>query len=1445
VSLAGNGAVAGQTLFGIGDDGPDAAVDADALGRAQVSPVELVVDESEGDQVDPADTEGDRVSKAEFAQLFESVTDVDESLGSYGTDGAGRVDYDLSLVRVDSQAAVTGIGSGLYALDASDTETVLDGYGQGAQILLFDNNGTIEGRTGSSTGTLYFTISVDGDTGEVTFEQAADQNIWHDDTQDSNDGEVLSLSEISTGVDVALRLTQTVTDADGDQDRAYVDLASSDEASDVAVFRVLDDGPAVNVESAVTEQERAALNLHLDESLANEVGTGGLGDATADDKASTVTVSLTPDNEEAIGELSTGDGVLSALFSGLGVQDYGTDGAGSRNDTLSLVLSGASVRTDLVVTALKGTALESLTVGERTVSLVQLDPNVVEGRIAGTAGSTADDYVAFRITLVGGGAPETATLQVNQFLAIDHGPDTPSLLDEAKELLLGSGDSLKLRLSTEVVDGDGDRVTDQADVALIDSDNTFVSFDDDGPTAQKRDLDAVANGEDPPQPLLLDESAEDDPDTPEYEGDGKREASDDFSWYFVTDKTDIDYGTDGAGSVQGYRLSLKNSSGALAQGVASGMYALEPADQLDIDVDGDGIGQGEQILLFDNNGTIEGRTGTSTGTLYFTIEVDNSGVVTFTQKLNIWHSVTDNNDDPQALTLPAGSTDGYSLVMTQTLVDADGDTSEASVSLAGWDAVSEKALFVIEDDGPTAGPETADSEAIQAVDTNLMLILDVSGSFAFATDYQNYVRIEVLKKSAIELLDRYEAYGQVKVNIITFEEFASNPSALNGLPGWVDVATAKQIILGLTPAGWTNYDGALNMAWNSYEDHKTQMIEGGQRISYFMSDGDPNRSLITGTGTRRDGFGPDSIFETSEGDAGIDPTEQAGWEAFLRGAGFKSYALAIGAGTDVNPDNLDPIAYDGSVNPAVDLDAIVVNNFADLTQTLVSTIAAPSLEGILLDGNVAASTGTDGGFISMVEITVNDVTYDYLGVSSDGSGVWDNVNKTWTITTPEGATLIVDMDGDPADPADQGSYIYTPPSNIPPTGLIETFEYTVMDGDGDTASSTLTVVVDPVQGPMVVRDDHVIARPTGTNDTILIPHWALLANDTGPKRSIQAVQSVSDPVNVTFGSPQPGDAILVNGVDGTNESFKYTNSERASELSKVYLTRDVDGSLVGNYLDNILIDDTTNTGHTLQGNDGNDILIGNGGSDSLVGGEGDDILAGGAGNDTLVGGANNGFGDTATYIDAGAGVTVSLAISGTQSTGGGGTDTLSNIENLTGSTYDDRLTGNGAANVLDGLSGNDSLIGGGGNDTLIGGLGDDSLEGGIGADVFKWNLADEGSTATPAIDLIKDFLGVPPGSENDVLDLRDLLIFEHSTSGLAYNLDEYLRFDETGSPLKLEIDHDGRHGGGSDFEVDQTIVFENFTSLSDLATALSIAPTSGQDEVIRELISKGNLKLDM
>jgi Ca2+-binding RTX toxin-like protein len=138
----------------------------------------------------------------------------------------------------------------------------------------------------------------------------------------------------------------------------------------------------------------------------------------------------------------------------------------------------------------------------------------------------------------------------------------------------------------------------------------------------------------------------------------------------------------------------------------------------------------------------------------------------------------------------------------------------------------------------------------------------------------------------------------------------------------------------------------------------------------------------------------------------------------------------------------------------------------------------------------------------------------------------------------------------------------------------------------------------------------------------------------------------------------------------------------------------------------------------LYGNQDNDYLSGAVGNDWMHGGQGNDALDGGTGNDTLTGGLGNdrligGEGvDTADYTASSDAVTVSLAAAGSQAVSASqGSDTLTELDNLTGSAFGDTLTGNGGANVLNGLAGNDTVSGGTGNDTLNGGDGNDWLYG--------------------------------------------------------------------------------------------------------------------------------------
>ena len=142
---------------------------------------------------------------------------------------------------------------------------------------------------------------------------------------------------------------------------------------------------------------------------------------------------------------------------------------------------------------------------------------------------------------------------------------------------------------------------------------------------------------------------------------------------------------------------------------------------------------------------------------------------------------------------------------------------------------------------------------------------------------------------------------------------------------------------------------------------------------------------------------------------------------------------------------------------------------------------------------------------------------------------------------------------------------------------------------------------------------------------------------------------------------------------------------------------------------------------TLTGDGNHNRLDGLAGDDSLNGGAGNDWLTGGLGADALDGGEGR---DRAIY--RGSNEAVEVYLDGTAGVGGHAAgDTLTNIEVLIGSGFDDSLTGDGNDNRFDGGLGDDEVDGGDGNDRLDGRAGDDEIDGGLGADTLIGRAGDD------------------------------------------------------------------------------------------------------------------------
>ncbi len=182
----------------------------------------------------------------------------------------------------------------------------------------------------------------------------------------------------------------------------------------------------------------------------------------------------------------------------------------------------------------------------------------------------------------------------------------------------------------------------------------------------------------------------------------------------------------------------------------------------------------------------------------------------------------------------------------------------------------------------------------------------------------------------------------------------------------------------------------------------------------------------------------------------------------------------------------------------------------------------------------------------------------------------------------------------------------------------------------------------------------------------------------------------------------------------------------------------------------------------IEGSDYNDIFGGDSNDNHLSGGAGNDGLWGSSGNDVLEGGAgaDRMFGatgiDWVIYPGSDAGVTVNLA-EGAGTGGHAEGDTITDVENIGGSNYDDVLTGDDNINELVGGDGDDELWGNAGNDLLEGGAGADRLEGGTGMDTVVYRNSDDAVT----VNLSNSTL-TGGHAEGDVLvDIESIVGTEH------------------------------------------------------------------------------------
>jgi len=445
--------------------------------------------------------------------------------------------------------------------------------------------------------------------------------------------------------------------------------------------------------------------------------------------------------------------------------------------------------------------------------------------------------------------------------------------------------------------------------------------------------------------------------------------------------------------------------------------------------------------LSNGNQTLIGTTQNG-GQEILKVEIDNTGSYTTTLSGPIDHDapVAPDTSVENELTIP----------VTVTVSDGDTSTSDTTSTLN----------VIIEDDAPTTS-DTIQDIRLPYVDTNIQLILDVSGSMGESVDDGNggtTTRLAIMQTAVNDMLDKYDNLGDIKVQIITFSSSATDAS-----DGWVDISTAKDIVNNLSTGGTTNYDDALLNAEANFGD--SGKITYAQNVAYFLTDGEPTAN--------------------ENGENGIQSDEQAVWETYLTDNSINAFAYALGTGASV--DDINPIAYDGKTG--IDKDGILVETESDLPPVLRDSVI-DAVGGDVIGGGLSGNVGfgADGGDLYQISIDGTTYTYDIennsINVSGTDNSTYDATTHTLSIETA--------LDGKYEINLDTGDYQYTASGDQTDTET-EVIDFNVVDNDGDQSNtSTLTININPPVSPTISMETATVSEEglvngipddVGSNDT--------------------------------------------------------------------------------------------------------------------------------------------------------------------------------------------------------------------------------------------------------------------------------------------------------------------------------------------------------------------------
>ncbi|MBR9798493.1 MAG: type I secretion C-terminal target domain-containing protein, partial [Gammaproteobacteria bacterium] len=943
-------------------------------------------------------------------------------------------------------------------------------------VISADDGAVAEDGVTEASGTL---TATDVDSDAPTFTPATDDSSLYGTFAVDSDGNWTYTLDNDTAAVQGLTSADTINEqyivqlSDGSSTTVDIVIKGADDA--LPVIRSLED-------QSVTEATGSTLTNTFTVSAAAGIAAVTIAGVDITDASTTPVVIPNPDGEGTLTITGYDSGTVSYTYEEDGTAANHTDGDDSVSDGFTIVvtdLAGQSTSDSLDVTVLDTAPVanaDTRSIGEnRNAAVVG---NVVDGTSA-TADTLGADAVTVTAVIAGAetapvsdGAAAVITGEHGELtLAADGSYSYQSARDDLQ--YLAAGESVTDVYTYVITDADGDTATttltitikgsnDAPEISVSSGDSAAASLTETGSplsasgTLSVDDVD-LSNSV---TPSVTGVSSDGDTgtldnddllallgvDTGAIIDDESTEGT--LNWSFDSSAAgeSFDYLSAGESLVLTYTVTVTDTAGATAtqdvtitiqgtndapvvtategrvseEGLEGGIADSDAADGFTdttdattvtgtvsvTDVDSDSVSlvltapataitSGGSAVSWSGSGTQSMVATDADGNEVATVTIDDSGAYTFTLSQAVDHS----GDGEDVLSLDFG------VLAT----DSEGASSTGTLTIG------------IEDDAPEQ--QEAQSFSSTLVDTNVTIMLDISGSMSTSDGVDNSTRLQSAINSVKVLLDSYDDFGDVMVNLVVFQSYASYA------PGWVTVERASLLLDTLEAGGATNYDSALDTAmWNFNADGA---LESAQNVSYFFSDGIPNRP---------------------SGSAGISAGEEVEWQQFLIDNSIKSYS--IGLGGSVNESNLDPIAYDGSA--VENLDSTVVTSFSDLDDSLAATVQSP-VSGQLVSGSSVDGSllGADGGYLQSV--TVDGTTYSYdpatntvSAVGTDNSS-YDAGSLELTISTDLGGSMLFNLGS--------GDFAYTPPSNVTERST-DSFDYVTVDNDGDTNASSVSIDVD-------------------------------------------------------------------------------------------------------------------------------------------------------------------------------------------------------------------------------------------------------------------------------------------------------------------------------------------------------------------------------------------------